>query len=332
MENQKRIWSAARVLGLTLLLCAVAAACANDRSSDVGRLNQSCLEPIGDCEVAHALMYGEDGSRPGGIQFVNNDTEFLISFNPEGGWEPGSWLVESVAVYAGPGPIPADPSLYPVQHYYGGVDSMEAVMALPLEVGCGGTLLFATVVTLVRDGPDGAPEYLDAYVGGPREDWQPDEGWHFGIPLEGGGWYAEYVVCCEGTGCTYTQGYWKNHPEDWPTDSLTIGGVTYSDSALMDLLQMSPRRDASMNLAHQLIAARLNVANDASVPFEVDLVLADAEDWMAANAEAGGGYLPYGIHPRNAPEAVELADALAAYNEGQAGTIHCDMLPEEMDD
>jgi hypothetical protein len=28
----------------------------------------------------------------------------------------------------------------------------------------------------------------------------------------------------EENGCTLTQGFWKNHPEAWPVDLLTVGG------------------------------------------------------------------------------------------------------------
>ena len=29
-------------------------------------------------------------------------------------------------------------------------------------------------------------------------------------------------------GCTYTQGYWKNHPSAWPVLNVTLGAVTYN--------------------------------------------------------------------------------------------------------
>ena len=39
--------------------------------------------------------------------------------------------------------------------------------------------------------------------------------------------------CCP-TGCTYTQGYWKNHyPTFWPTfTTLTLGSVAYTPAQL----------------------------------------------------------------------------------------------------
>ncbi len=66
------------------------------------------------------------------------------------------------------------------------------------------------------------------------------------------------------TNCTYTgQGYWKNHPDDWPVTSLTLGGQIYSQAQMLDIFNTPPRGDATYILAHQLIPAKLNVAQGA---------------------------------------------------------------------
>ena len=66
--------------------------------------------------------------------------------------------------------------------------------------------------------------------------------------------------------CPLTQGFWKNHPNAWvdengvPITSLTIGGQTYTQMQLLTILETPPSGgDASLILAHQLIAAELNV-------------------------------------------------------------------------
>ncbi|MBZ5586435.1 MAG: putative Ig domain-containing protein, partial [Acidobacteriia bacterium] len=59
--------------------------------------------------------------------------------------------------------------------------------------------------------------------------------------------------------CGLTWGYWKNHP--WSTNSLLLGSHTYSQTELSALLGMPVQGDASINLAHQLIAAKFNVLN-----------------------------------------------------------------------
>ena len=61
--------------------------------------------------------------------------------------------------------------------------------------------------------------------------------------------------------CTRTQGFWKNHEETWPVEELSLGNVTYTKTELLAILRTPPRRgDATYILAHQLIAAKLTVA------------------------------------------------------------------------
>jgi len=129
-------------------------------------------------------------------------------------------------------------------------------------------------------------------------------------------------------GCTLTQGYWKNHPNAWPVDSLQIGGETYSKDEALVLLKTSVSGDGSLILAHQMIAAMLNVFSGASADMDTVEVLVDAENWMLANKDADGR-LPYGIDSGTAAheEAAALADALASFNEGGVGPGHCDDGP-----
>jgi hypothetical protein len=58
-------------------------------------------------------------------------------------------------------------------------------------------------------------------------------------------------------------GYWKNHPCAWPVSSLTLGNQTYTKSELLKILKMPKGGDASLILAFQLIAAKLNVLSGA---------------------------------------------------------------------
>jgi hypothetical protein len=121
-------------------------------------------------------------------------------------------------------------------------------------------------------------------------------------------------------GCTLTQGYWKNHEESWPVASLTLGSRVYSAAALDALLETPPRGDASIILARQLIAAKLNVASGATST----AAIAAADVWLTANAP--GHALPYGTSAASlaGAAAVSLAAQLAFYNEGTTGPGHCD--------
>jgi hypothetical protein len=69
---------------------------------------------------------------------------------------------------------------------------------------------------------------------------------------------------CGITGCTLTQGFWKNHAEDWAVTSLTLGTVTYTQAQLLAILNQPVKGNGLVSLAHQLIAAKLNVANGAT--------------------------------------------------------------------
>jgi hypothetical protein len=117
-------------------------------------------------------------------------------------------------------------------------------------------------------------------------------------------------------GCTYSQGYWRTHYESWPATSLMLGSSYPAESAWA-LLLLESGGDASLVLAHQLIAALLNVASGASSIPEVGA----AQEWLADH----GDVLPYGISTDDPAgiEALELATMLMAYNEGAVGAGHC---------
>jgi hypothetical protein len=80
-------------------------------------------------------------------------------------------------------------------------------------------------------------------------------------------WSAD-VVCstapCQPNDCTYTQGYWKNHEEDWSVTSLVLGSCipsrTYTQAELLTIFNRPAAGNGLISLAHQLIAAKLNLA------------------------------------------------------------------------
>jgi hypothetical protein len=140
---------------------------------------------------------------------------------------------------------------------------------------------------------------------------------------DGGGGAASGEASVNG-GCTFTQGYWKTHPSAWPVTSLTIGGVSYSEQRLLDLFNTAPMGDASLILAHQLIAALLNTANGAAPSAAVNQAINDAQTWMVANRGSNAG-LPYGVSAGSAAgqQATALTQSLDNFNSGLAGTAHC---------
>jgi hypothetical protein len=131
---------------------------------------------------------------------------------------------------------------------------------------------------------------------------------------------AEPQVAVEGcsSGCTYGQGYWKNHEEFWPVSSLTLGSVSYTKTQLLSILnQPANPGNGLVTLAYQLIAAKLNVANGAdATAVAAAIVAADALIGSLEIPPVGGDSLE--------PSAVgALKDALENYNTGVTGPGAC---------
>jgi hypothetical protein len=117
--------------------------------------------------------------------------------------------------------------------------------------------------------------------------------------------------------CPLEQGFWKNHPAAWPVGTLMLGSQTYSERELLAVLRTPIGRsgsDASLSLAHQLIAAKLSIANG-SDPTVIAGTVAHADRLLAAF----GGKLPYGVRPSSALGRAMVGDAglLDAYNSGR---------------
>jgi len=119
--------------------------------------------------------------------------------------------------------------------------------------------------------------------------------------------------------CPWSQGYWKNHRADWPVASLTLGSETYDQMELLTLLRTPPRGDATLIMAHQLIAAKLNVANGAGVE-SIAGALTDADRMLSAF----GGKLPYSVHTSssNGQAMTATAEMLDRYN-NKLLTLEC---------
>lgn len=86
---------------------------------------------------------------------------------------------------------------------------------------------------------------------------------------------------------TGTPGYWKNHPEAWPTQTITIGGVTYTKAAAIAWLDLVGK-DKTTTMFSSLVSAKLNVlaGNDSSC---VSSTITDADVWMHTYGPVGHG-------------------------------------------
>jgi hypothetical protein len=130
-------------------------------------------------------------------------------------------------------------------------------------------------------------------------------------------------------GCTLTQGFWKTHTglgpqaDAWPAlpgGTMTLGTVAYTKAQLISILNAPVKGNGLISLAHQLIAANLNILNGASAT-DISASITAANTLIGALIvpPVGSGFL--------APSAVSsLVGALADFNEGETGPGHCDEL------
>ncbi|MBU8923250.1 MAG: hypothetical protein KOO63_15630 [Bacteroidales bacterium] len=141
---------------------------------------------------------------------------------------------------------------------------------------------------------------------------------HFESNQGWGNRYFETTFTCECEeegGCSYTPGYWKNHPEAWPVSGLTIGGVFYTMEELLEIFDWPTRSDITVIFFHHTVAAKLNV-------------LVGAPDYILGTIDMADAFFalyPLGSKPKGEikEEAEAIKDALEQYNE-----IEC----EEEDD
>jgi hypothetical protein len=118
-------------------------------------------------------------------------------------------------------------------------------------------------------------------------------------------------------GCTLTQGYWKNHPEDWPVSSLQLGSVVYTKAQLLSILSTPVKGNGLISLAHQLIAAKLNIADGASDSSIATYI-------TQADALIGGKVVPpVGNGSLTTAQVATLVGKLDEFNNGVTGPGHC---------
>lgn len=139
------------------------------------------------------------------------------------------------------------------------------------------------------------------------------------------------LACTSASGCTYTQGYWKTHgplptgnnayvwPQSVKDNGLTLGSVTYTADQLLTILT-TPSRGGNglVAMAHQLIAAKLNIANGSdATAIAASLTAADELIGTLVIPPVGSGAL-------KSSATSDLTTSLANYNEGKTGPGHCE--------
>jgi hypothetical protein len=128
--------------------------------------------------------------------------------------------------------------------------------------------------------------------------------------------------------CPLSQGFWKNQAEFWPVAELTLGSQSYTQAELIQILQNPIVKDASLILAHQLIAAKLNIAWGTD-PAPIADAVSNADTLLSADS----GKLPYSVKP-SSPKGkamVALAETLDDYN-NEILTPNCERAPPRSPD
>lgn len=130
-------------------------------------------------------------------------------------------------------------------------------------------------------------------------------------------------------GCTYTQGYWKTHSEFGPAPydatwaKLPNGASTVfylSGQSYIAAFGTAPGGNAYYNLAHQYMAAQLNLLNGAD-PSAIQSAFDAATTLFETYTPAQIGALKGANALRQ--QFLTLASTLDAYNNGVTGPGHC---------
>lgn len=139
-------------------------------------------------------------------------------------------------------------------------------------------------------------------------------------------WTVDVTVPCD-LGCTLTQGYWKTHSEHGPApydDAWLLLGPDGQDTPFFlsgmtyhEVLWTAPAGNAYYVLAHQYVAAELNVLNGAD-PTAVSATMTQAQLLLSTKTPA-----QVAVDKSLKRQFTTLATLLDQYNNGLVGPGHC---------
>lgn len=171
------------------------------------------------------------------------------------------------------------------------------------DVACGATVTIGNTASIATD--DGVTRSSSANVSASR---------------------ACTPVVPPAAGCTLTQGYWGTHskygPAKYDATWATIGEDTaffLSGMSYFKVLQQSTGGNAYYQLAHQYIAARLNVLKGAAAPAGVNFTL--IENFFRTYTPAQIAAMKGNNATRQ--QALAWASTLDQYNNGLLNVAHC---------
>jgi hypothetical protein len=130
-------------------------------------------------------------------------------------------------------------------------------------------------------------------------------------------------------GCTRTQGYWGSSPAGQArlivligVSGMDLGNVHYTATQIDEILDASVVGNMLKNIAHQLIAAKMNVLNGASdASIAADIVTADSLIGDLVVPPVGSDIVLSSSTLGMQMETVK--DRLQDFNQGNLGVPHC---------
>lgn len=138
-------------------------------------------------------------------------------------------------------------------------------------------------------------------------------------------WHVDVSVPCGG--CTLTQGYWKTHSDRGPAPYdnawLNLGPLQedtpffISGQTWFVVFWTAPAGNAYYNLAHQYMAAKLNLLNGAGSNAAVNSAISASEGFFAVRTPASV------LTKAQRQQALGWASTLDQYNNGVIGPGHC---------
>ncbi len=148
--------------------------------------------------------------------------------------------------------------------------------------------------------------------------------------------WTDNVVCstapCPASQCTFTQGYWKNHgtgacqsgnnADAWPSSvrsgGMDLGTVHYSADQLCSIYNVSAGGNGLISLAHQLITAKMNLANGATSCPALTSAISSADALIGSKVVP-----PVGSGTASNGSTGTLTNTLDAYNNGSLCPGNC---------
>lgn len=113
-------------------------------------------------------------------------------------------------------------------------------------------------------------------------------------------------------GCTYTQGGYKNTLSRWPAGYDPSDPFFSSGKTWLEMFKTAPKGgDIYVKLAHQYMAAKMNVANGATANTSVAAAISGAEAYFG-----GASY--------SKSQLLAWHNLLDSFNNGNQGPAHCD--------